>query len=467
MTKQPPHALDAEQAVLGAMMADERVAFDVIELLEHDDFYGHDHKILFAALKERAQVGKTLDFIAVNDALRAAGKLEEVGGYAYVGGLAADCPSSANVMHYARIVRDKAILRQVIATGTELAITAYSTQAGDVDELLQHAERKLTEVRTRGERHAQQVRSFADPAPLIESQIEKATHNERALGVRTGFVDLDRLLKPMEPGDLIIAAGRPAMGKTSFAQNVAEFVAKLTGVPVLMFSMEMPAEQLAMRSFAAAWRVPIDDIVNGRAPIDDHFSEAGAKLRSLPVIVDDTPALTPLELRARARRLQARHGCSLIVVDHLSLMRAKAENRTQEVGVISRSLKALAKELRVPVMALCQLNRGVEARVDKRPVLSDLRESGEIEQDADAVLFVYRDEYYHGDKSPHQGIAEIIIGKQRNGRAGVSVDLTYEGPFCRFANYAGPPREQREPRQSEKKAPRRGFSPDAINGRAT
>jgi replicative DNA helicase len=243
------------------------------------------------------------------------------------------------------------------------------------------------------------------------------------------------------------------------AQNIAEFVGQSTGVPVLIFSMEMPAEQLAMRSFSAAWRVSIDDIINGRAAINDGFTDAGRRLRSLPLIVDDTPALKPLELRARARRLKARHGCSLIVVDHLSLMQHKAENRTQEVGAISRSLKALAKELQVPVLALCQLNRGVESREDKRPRMSDLRESGEIEQDADAVLFVYRDEYYHGEKSPHQGIAEIIISKQRNGRAGVSIDLSYFGEFCRFENYAGPSRGERmQSNVTEIKPKRRGFS---------
>jgi replicative DNA helicase len=463
--KQPPHAIEAEQTVLGAMMLDERVAFDIAEALVPEDFYNHEHRALYVALIDRLHSGQPIDFIAVAEFLRGCGRLDEAGGYAYLGQLAADCPAASYGLRHAGIVREKAILREVIRAGNELADLGYKPNALSADEVVQQAEQRLTDIRGRTERLTKQARSVADVASVVEHMIEQASREKRAPGVRTGFAELDRVLNPMAAGDLVILAGRPSMGKSALAQNIAEFVGKSSGQPVFVFSMEMTAEQMVQRSFASTARVPLNDIIEGRIPIDDEFSQIGARVRSVPMHIDDTPALRPIDLRARARRLKAKYGCSLIVVDHLSLMREKAENRTQEVGAISRSLKALAKELKVPVLVLCQLNRGVENRAEQKPRLSDLRESGEIEQDADTVMFVFRDEYYRPD-SAHKGIAEIIIAKQRQGKAGVSVDLTFHGEFCRFDNYAGPAREQRMPCQPEKKAPRRGFSPDAINGSA-
>lgn len=433
-----PQDLDAEAAVIGAMLKTTDAALAVSEVLASGDFADRRHAVVYAAIVARASIGRPHDFISVADGLRAKGTLEDAGGLVYLGQLAADglC-SAASATAYAAIVRDKAMLRIVAQTCEDTARKAREERSGG-SAVLDEAESTLFDLRQRGIRAQQRARSYAQLVPLVEEQIEAARRGDDT-ALSTGLTDLDRRIGGLHAGDLIIVAGRPGMGKSALAANIAEHVASC-GRTALLFSMEMGAQQVAMRSMSAATKIPVSVLRDGRLDEDQYRAmvRERAAVSALPMVVDDTPALSPSELLARARREHAKRPLGVVVVDYLQLMQAKAENRTNEVGIISRSLKALAKDLRVPVIALSQLSRGVEGRTNKRPMLSDLRESGSIEQDADIVLLLYRDDYYD-EHSVDAGIAEIIIAKQRNGETG-SVDATFDGAHCRFYGYAGPPR---------------------------
>lgn len=437
--KAPPYSIEAEQAVLGGLMLENRYWDDVGDKLSSADFYREDHRLIFDAIAQLSSVQKPCDFITVSEHLKVIGKLEDAGGLAYLGTLANDTPSAANVVAYAEIVRERAVLRALISTGGEIAEMGFRPEGRAYAELLDVAEQKVFKLRAKAE-HAKKD-YFAMPALLtaVEKKIERLRSNQAEVaGLATGFADFDKLTTGLHPGDLMILAGRPAMGKTSFALNVAEHAVTHRNTPALVFSMEMPAEQLALRMLSSFARIPMGKMRAG--DLDDRDMDRlvsmSGLLRAAPLYIDETGAMSPLEVRARARRVKARHGLGLIVVDYIQLMQVPGtkENRTNEISEISRSLKALAKELEVPVIALSQLNRGVEQRDNKRPRMSDLRESGGIEQDADLVVFVYRDEVYNPE-SPDKGTAEIIITKQRNGPLGM-VRTAFLGHFTRFEDLA-------------------------------
>ncbi len=439
--KHPPHSIEAEQSVLGGLLLNNRAWFDVADQLGEDDFYTHDHRMIWRGLADLLNAGKVADFITLSEYFRQRNKLDEVGGVAYLGSLAADTPSAANIRAYAKIVRERSILRGLIAVGQDIAELGYMPDGREPAQLLEEAEQVLFRQRNRGAREANQAEGYETLIARVEQRVEAVGRGDEKPGLQTGFAELDARTKGLHPGDLVIVGGRPGMGKSSLALNIGEHVAIDQGLPVLVFSMEMPREQIAMRSISARAGVPLERLKDGK--LDSiHWSEVaavGGRLRAAPLFVDDTGALSPIELRARARRYQAKRGLALVIVDYIQLMQVRGErNRDNEVGVISRALKALAKELGVPVIALSQLSRKCEERADKRPAMSDLRESGSIEQDADMVLLLYRDEYYH-QESPDAGIAELDIAKQRNGPRG-TLDLSYRGEFCRFENYTGAPR---------------------------
>jgi replicative DNA helicase len=437
--KVPPHSLQAEQAVLGGLMLDntawDRVADHVVE----DDFYRRDHRLVFRAIAELADRNSPFDAVTLSEWLGQHKLLEDVGGLATLGALVQGTPSAANIQAYADIVREHSVLRQLISVGNEIAGSAFVTDGRSSAELLEHAEQRVFHIAERGKRGQRGFRSIRSLLGAAVDRIDKLFQLDEPLtGVSTGFADLDEMTAGLQPSDLIIVAGRPSMGKTTLAMNFAENAAIRHKVPVAIFSMEMPGEQLALRMMSSLGHIDQHKIRTGKLDDDDwpRLTSAVSLLDSAPLFIDDTPALSPTEMRARARRLKREHDIGMIVIDYLQLMQVPGtrENRTTEISEISRNLKALAKELEVPVVALSQLNRGLEQRTDKRPVMSDLRESGAIEQDADLILFIYRDEVYHED-SPHKGKAEIIIGKQRNGPIGTRV-LTFRGQFTRFENYA-------------------------------
>src|SRR5581483_6518695 len=420
--------------------------------------------------------GKPADFVTLSEHLRQRGELGEAGGVAYLGTLAADTPSAANVRAYAEIVRERSVLRSLIAAGQDIAELGYQPGGRASAELQEEAEKALFRQRSRGSREANQAEGYETLIPRVENRVEAVSRGGEQPGLPTGFTELDRRTMGLHPGDLVIIGGRPGMGKSSLSQNIAENVAIDQNRPVLVFSMEMPREQLAMRSIAARAGVPLERLKGG--DLDElHWAEIaawGGRLRRAPLFIDDTGALSPIELRSRARRYQAKHpGLALVIVDYIQLMQVRGErNRDNEIGVISRALKALAKELGVPLIALSQLSRKCEERADKRPQISDLRESGSIEQDADMVLLLYRDEYYDQD-SPDLGIAEVDLAKQRNGPR-ATFDLNYRGEFCRFENYIGeprPPLAQRRKQQQQaaapaKTAPKSGWSSKRKGGAA-
>jgi replicative DNA helicase len=437
--KVPPHSLQAEQAVLGGLMLDntawDRVADHVVE----EDFYRRDHRLVFRAIAELAERNSPFDAVTLSEWLGQNRLLDEVGGLSTLGALVQDTPSAANIQAYADIVREHSVLRQLVAVGNEIAGSAFVTEGRSSGELLEQAEQRVFQIAERGKRGQRGFRSIRSLLGAAVDRIDKLFQQDEPItGVSTGFADLDEMTAGLQPSDLIIVAGRPSMGKTTLAMNFAENAAIRHKVPVAIFSMEMPGEQLALRMMSSLGRIDQHKIRTGKLDDDDwpRLTSAVSLLDSAPLFIDDTPALSPTEMRARARRLKREHDIGMIVIDYLQLMQVPGtrENRTTEISEISRNLKALAKELAVPVVALSQLNRGLEQRTDKRPVMSDLRESGAIEQDADLILFIYRDEVYHED-SPHKGIAEIIIGKQRNGPIGTR-HLTFRGQFTRFENYA-------------------------------
>ena len=437
--KVPPHSLQAEQAVLGGLMLDNAAWDKVADRVSDEDFYRRDHRLIFQAIASLADSNSPFDAVTLSEWLEKNQRLDDAGGLATLGSLVQTTPSAANIQAYADIVRERSILRQLITVGNEIAGSAYVPEGRSSAELLEQAEQQVFQIAEHGRRGKRGFRKIQSLLGAAVDRIDQLFQQDEPItGVPTGFSDLDEMTAGLQPSDLIIVAGRPSMGKTTLAMNFAENAAIKHQLPVAIFSMEMPGEQLALRMLSSLGHIDQHKIRTGKLDDDDwpRLTSAVSLLDSAPLYIDDTPALSPTEMRARARRLKREHDLGMIVIDYLQLMQVPgtSENRTNEISEISRNLKALAKELNVPVVALSQLNRGLEQRTDKRPVMSDLRESGAIEQDADVIVFIYRDEVYNED-SPQKGIAEIIIGKQRNGPIG-SRFLTFRGQFTRFENYA-------------------------------
>ena len=436
----PPHSTQGEQAVLGGLMLDNGAWDKIADLIVEQDFYRREHQLIFSAISSLADADQPFDVVTLAEELDRKDVLQDVGGLAYLGMLANDTPSAANIQAYAAIVREQSVIRQLIRVGGLIADAGYRPKGRKVHELLDHAENMVFQIAEQQARGGGGFRSISRLLTETINRIEELYGSDDALtGVSSGFTDFDGKTSGLQKSDLIIVAGRPSMGKTTFAMNVAENVALTSGLPVAIFSMEMPGEALTMRMISSLGRVNQQAVRSGKLEDDDwpRITSAVNLLNNTKLFIDDTPALTPTELRARCRRLTKEHGTlGLVVIDYLQLMQAPdvGENRATEISAISRALKALAKELKVPVVALSQLNRSLEQRPNKRPVMSDLRESGAIEQDADLIVFIYRDEVYNED-SPDKGKAEIIIGKQRNGPIG-TVMLTFQGQFTRFDNFA-------------------------------
>jgi replicative DNA helicase len=434
----PPHSIEAEQAVIGGLLLDNRAWEKIADKLVADDFYRHDHRLLFSAIQELEARNEPFDAVTLSQRLESRQQLDQAGGLMYLGRLAKDTPSASNIIAYANIVREKSVLRQLIAVGTDISASGFQPEGRDTKELLDDAEKRVFEIAENGARGAS---GFQEIKSILSTTVDKIDHlfnsDGGITGVATGFDKFDEMTTGLQSGDLVIVAGRPSMGKTTFAMNIAENAAIGEKLPVAVFSMEMPADSLAMRMISSLGRVDQHHIRTGNLTDEDwaRITSAIHILSEANIFIDDTPALSPSEVRARARRLKRQHGLGLIVIDYLQLMQIHggSENRATEISEISRGLKAMAKELEVPVIALSQLNRSLEQRPDKRPVMSDLRESGAIEQDADLIVFIYRDEVYNED-SPQKGVAEIIIAKQRNGPIGKSL-LTFLGKYTKFENY--------------------------------
>ena len=439
----PPHSIEGEQSVLGGLLLDNSAWDRAADLLNESDFYRHEHQLIFAAIQQLVSASKPADVITVFEQLQMQGKAQDVGGLTYLNALAQSVPSAANMRRYAEIVRERAVLRKLVTASDEIATNAFSPQGKSVSDILDEAEAKIMKIGEEGSRNKQGFFAMDGLVVSLLDRVQELADNgaEDVTGVRTGFIDMDKMTAGLQKGDLIILAARPSMGKTAFALNIGENVAVNEGLPVAVFSMEMGASQLALRMVGSIGRINQQNLRTGRLTDDEwgRLSETVEKLRHANVFIDETPGLSPNELRARSRRLARQFGgtLGLIIVDYLQLMSGSGnneENRATVIGEISRGLKALAKELQCPVIALSQLNRSVETRPDKRPMMSDLRESGAIEQDADVIMFIYRDEYYNKE-SKIPGVAEIIIGKQRNGPVG-SIHLGFIKSNTRFENLA-------------------------------
>jgi replicative DNA helicase len=433
----PPHSVEAEQAVLGGLMLDSNAWDAVADIVLASDFYRRDHRLIFEAIAEVAEIRGSCDAVTVSEQLERKGRLDEIGGLSYLGTIARDTPSAANVRAYAEIIRERSILRQLVAAGGEIAAAATDSRGRSATDLVDEAERRVFEIAERGSRGKIGFIAIKDVLPQTIDRLDLLHQSPGEIrGVPSGFTQLDRKTTGFQPGDLIVIAGRPSMGKTTLAVNIAENAAIAKGVPSAISSMEMSAEQLTLRLISSLGRVNQTHLRTGNFSEEDwsRIQGAMAQLSVAPLFVDESPALTPTEVRARARRLKREHNIGLIVVDYLQLMQVTGtkENRATEISEISRSLKALAKELQVPVIALSQLNRAVEQRTDKKPVMSDLRESGAIEQDSDVILLIYRDEVYDPNTT-RRGVADIIIAKQRNGPIG-EIQLTFLGEYTRFEN---------------------------------
>jgi replicative DNA helicase len=440
----PPHSIEAESSVLGGLLLDNGAWDRVGDVLKDSDFYRYEHRLIFSAVSALVNASKPADVITVFEQLQSQGRAEETGGLAYLNSLAQYVPSAANIRRYAEIVRERAILRKLVSVSDEIATNAFNPQGRAVAQILDEAEQKIFNIGEEGSRMKQGFQGLSTlVVDLMDRVQEMADNPNDVTGVPTGFIDLDRMTAGLQGGDLVVLAARPSMGKTAFAINIAEHVALNEGLPVAVFSMEMGAAQLAVRIVGSIGRINQGHLRTGKLTHDEwpRLTEAIEKLRDVSLHIDETPGLTPSELRANARRLARQCGkLGLIVVDYLQLMSGSGsgaeENRATELGEISRGLKMLAKELQCPVIALSQLNRSVEQRTDKRPMMSDLRESGAIEQDADIIMFIYRDEYYTKDACKEPGVAEIIIGKQRNGPTG-TVKLAFLNALTRFESLAG------------------------------
>lgn len=443
--KIPPHSVEAEQSVIGALLLENEALDKVADILSPNDFYRHDHKAIFMHIAKLVEHNRPADIVTVAESLESTAELSGVGGIAYLGALAQSTPTAANIRRYAEIVHERAVMRQLVVVGSGIAESAYLPNGRNAEQLLDEAEAKIFQIAEGGKKSSQGFVDIKILLPQVADRIDYLYSRDNpsdVTGVPTGFTDLDAMTSGMQGGDLIIVAGRPSMGKTAFSLNIAENVALDTKLPVAVFSMEMGGTQLAMRMIGSVGRLDQHRMRNGNLEDEDweKLTTALGKLNEAPIFIDEGAGLSSFDVRARARRLHRQTGkLGLIVIDYLQLMAAPAgrqgENRATEISEISRSLKALAKELDCPVVALSQLNRSVEQRPDKRPVMSDLRESGAIEQDADVILFIYRDEVYNPD-SPDKGTAEIIIAKQRNGPIG-RVRLTFMGQHTRFESYAG------------------------------
>ena len=440
----PPQSIEAEQSVLGGLLLDNAAWDRIADVLGEADFYRNDHRTIFKHIAQLIEDNKPADALTVAESLEQSGKLAEVGGQAYIGTLAINTPSSANIRRYAEIVRERSIMRNLAMIGTEIADSAYSPLGRDASVLIDEAEAKIFRI---AEARSKAHQGFIKIDPILTETVERIDmlysreNKNDVIGVSTGFVDLDKMTSGLQQGELIIVAGRPSMGKTTIVMNMAEHVALAEKKAVAVFSMEMSGPQLAMRMIGSVGRVDQHELRTGTFKEDDwtRLVDAVGKLNEAQLYIDDTAGLNVLEVRSRARRLHRQcGGLALVIIDYLQLMSGTSntagENRATEIAEISRSLKSLAKELKVPVIALSQLNRSVDARQDKRPMMSDLRESGAIEQDADVIMFIYRDEVYN--PSPEaKGLAELIIAKQRNGPVG-KIDLTFIGKFTRFENAA-------------------------------
>ena len=442
--KLPPHSLEAEQSVLGGLLLDNEAADRIGDVVTGEDFYNDAHRVIYDHILRLVGGGSPADVVTLSEALVSTQKLDYVGGMAYLGALVANVPTASNIRHYAQIVRERSILRQLISTAGDITQLSYQPLGLSAREVLDQAEAKVLHIAEQGERGFRSVVEIGKLLATVVERIETLYNRDDpsdVTGVPTGYGDLDKMTAGFQPGELVIVAGRPSMGKTALALNIGEHVALAAGMPVAVFSMEMGAAQLALRLIGSVGKLDQHKLRTGRLGPDEwnKLSTALGRLNEAPILSDETPALNALELRSRARRLYKQYGkLGLVIVDYLQLMQATTvgENRATEISEISRSMKALAKELDVPVVALSQLNRSLEQRPNKRPVMSDLRESGAIEQDADVILFIYRDEVYNPE-SPDKGTAEIIIAKQRNGPIGM-VRLTFLGEFTRFESFAGP-----------------------------
>jgi replicative DNA helicase len=444
LLKLPPNSVEAEQSVLGGLLLENDALDKIADILSAQDFYRHDHRLIYQHIGKLIEHNKPADIVTVAESLESTAELSGIGGIAYLGALAQNTPTAANIRRYAEIVRERAVMRKLVEVGSGIAESAYSPQGRDAQQLLDEAEAKIFQIAEGGKRSSEGFVDIKVLLPQVADRIDQLFQRDNpndVTGIPTGFTDLDSMTSGFQPGDLVIVAGRPSMGKTAFSINIAENVALDTGLPVAVFSMEMGATQLAMRMIGSVGRLDQHRMRTGRLEDEDwvRLTTALGRLNDAPIFIDEGAGLSSFDVRARARRLHRQCGkLGMIVVDYLQLMSAPAnrqgENRATEISEISRSLKALAKELDVPVVALSQLNRSVEQRPDKRPVMSDLRESGAIEQDADLILFIYRDEVYNPD-SQDKGSAEIIIAKQRNGPIG-RVRLTFIGEHTRFENFA-------------------------------
>ena len=438
--KQTPFSFEAEQSVIGGLLLDQNAWDDVSAVISKDDFYSKNHQRIFNAIKTLVQSGKNLDLVMLQEALEETGDLELVGGFAYLVEIVRVVPSAANIIAYAKIVKERSLTRMMIAIGNEMVESGYSTQGKAISEIVDGYQTKLDSLIESGSADDKPA-TMSDALNYTLDKIEEIQQKGGGItGLPSGYPDLDKLTSGFQPADMIVIAGRPSMGKTTIAMNIADHVAQTSGKHVMVFSLEMPKDQLTRRLLASNGLVSMNHINNADLSDEDwgRLSMATGKLMNSKMLIDDAGGLTPAELRSRAKKANKDNELGLIVIDYLGKMRVPslAGNRNLEISEISQSVKELAKELNIPVIVLSQLNRGLEQRSDKRPVNSDLRDSGSIEQDADLIMFVYRDEVYRDD-SPDKGTAELIIGKQRNGPLG-KVRLAFQGEYSRFCSYAGP-----------------------------
>lgn len=436
--KVPPNSIEAEQSLIGGLMLDAQAWDKIADVVAAEDLYRKDHRLIFAAIANLVESGSPCDVVTVSEFLDKRGELEAAGGLEYLATLANETPGAANARAYARILHDRAIERELINVGNEISGSAFATDGRSAPELVDEAERLVFQIAERGSRGRSGFKSLKQILPEAVDRIDVLHQSDGNItGIPSGYTEFDKLTAGLQAGDLIIVAGRPSMGKTALAVNIAENAAIGAKVPTAIFSMEMPSQQLAFRMISSLGRVDQSHLRTGQFPDEDwsRINTAVQLMSDAPLFIDDTPGLSPTEIRARARRLQREHGLGLIVVDYLQLMQVPGnkENRATEISEISRNLKALAKELSLPIIALSQLNRSVEQRTDKRPVMSDLRESGAIEQDADMIVFIYREEVYNKE-TPRKGIADVTIAKQRNGPIG-DFPLTFVGRYTKFENW--------------------------------
>jgi replicative DNA helicase len=436
--KTPPNSIEAEQALIGGLMLNAQAWDKVADVVIADDFYRKDHRLIFTAIGNLIEDGSPCDVVTVSEYLDGRGELEQAGGLEYLATLANETGGAANARAYAKILRERSTLRALINAGNEISGSAFASDGRTASQVLDDAERMVFEIAEKGSRGKKGLQSLKEILPEAVDRIDLLHQTDGSItGVSSGYTEFDKLTAGLQPGELIIVAGRPSMGKTTFAVNIAENAAIGSKVPTAIFSMEMPAQQLAFRMISSLGRVDQTHLRTGNFPDEDwsRINTAVQLMSDAPIFIDDTPSMSPTEIRARARRLHREHGLGLIVIDYLQLMQVEGskENRATEISEISRGLKALAKELSVPVIALSQLNRSVEQRQDKRPVMSDLRESGAIEQDADVICFIYREEVYNPD-TPRKGVADVAIAKQRNGPIGDFL-LTFVGRYTKFENF--------------------------------